>query len=136
MHANMRTIAVPSDPVARLWHSAQMLREHRGDGHIVALSSARFGGTEQCLTILRVKDQQREASSGEPALAGASTRVRLLARRWEAVPVAMVVPLKVRVDRRPCDPVGGPGSAHCVDGQAVRASSVPSAAVVLAANRP
>lgn len=46
MYAGMRTLAVPSDPVARLWHSATMLREHRADGHIAALVSARIGGTE------------------------------------------------------------------------------------------
>ncbi|MFI1510278.1 MarR family transcriptional regulator [Streptomyces sp. NPDC020597] len=46
MYAGMRTLAVPSDPVARLWHSATMLREHRGDGHIAALVGERVGGTE------------------------------------------------------------------------------------------
>ncbi|MEU3643650.1 MarR family transcriptional regulator [Lentzea sp. NPDC034063] len=46
MYAGMRTVPVPSDPVARLWHSATMLREHRGDGHIAALVGARIGGTE------------------------------------------------------------------------------------------
>jgi hypothetical protein len=46
MYAGMRTLPVPSDPVARLWHSATMLREHRGDGHIAALVGARIGGTE------------------------------------------------------------------------------------------
>ncbi|MFJ7150316.1 MarR family transcriptional regulator [Streptomyces sp. NPDC100445] len=46
MYAGMRTVAVPGDPVARLWHSATMLREHRGDGHVAALVGARIGGTE------------------------------------------------------------------------------------------
>ncbi|WP_327290411.1 SCO6745 family protein [Streptomyces sp. NBC_01198] len=46
MYAGMRTLEVPGDPVARLWHSATMLREHRGDGHIAALVSVRIGGTE------------------------------------------------------------------------------------------
>ena len=46
MYAGMRTLPVPSAPVARLWHSATMLREHRGDGHIAALVGARIGGTE------------------------------------------------------------------------------------------
>ncbi|GAA1030957.1 MULTISPECIES: SCO6745 family protein [Amycolatopsis] len=46
MYAGMRSLPVPSDPVARLWHSATMLREHRGDGHIAALVGARIGGTE------------------------------------------------------------------------------------------
>jgi hypothetical protein len=46
MYAGMRTLALPNDPVARLWHSATMLREHRGDGHVAALVTARIGGTE------------------------------------------------------------------------------------------
>ncbi|MET9364487.1 MarR family transcriptional regulator [Streptomyces sp. NPDC006632] len=46
MYAGMRTLAVPGDPVARLWHCATMLREHRGDGHVAALVGARIGGTE------------------------------------------------------------------------------------------
>ncbi len=46
MYAGMRTLAVPSEPVARLWHGATMLREHRGDGHVAALVGARVGGTE------------------------------------------------------------------------------------------
>ncbi|MDT4941493.1 MAG: hypothetical protein QOJ34_1582 [Pseudonocardiales bacterium] len=46
MYAGMRTVPVPSDPVTRLWHSATMLREHRGDGHVAVLVGARVGGTE------------------------------------------------------------------------------------------
>jgi hypothetical protein len=46
MYAGMRALPVPGDPVARLWHSATMLREHRGDGHVAALVGARIGGTE------------------------------------------------------------------------------------------
>ncbi|MCQ4209956.1 SCO6745 family protein [Streptomyces longispororuber] len=46
MYAGMRTLEIPGDPVARLWHSATMLREHRGDGHIAALLGAGIGGTE------------------------------------------------------------------------------------------
>jgi hypothetical protein len=46
MYAGMRTLPVPSDPVARLWHSATVLREHRCDGHVAALVGARISGTE------------------------------------------------------------------------------------------
>lgn len=46
MYAGMRTLPIPSDPVDRLWHSATMLREHRGDGHVAALLGAQIGGTE------------------------------------------------------------------------------------------
>jgi hypothetical protein len=46
MYAALRSLAMPEEPVARLWHAANMLREHRGDGHVVALVSERIGGTE------------------------------------------------------------------------------------------
>jgi hypothetical protein len=46
MYAGIRTLPVPSGPVARLWRSATMLREHRGDGHVAALVGARIGGAE------------------------------------------------------------------------------------------
>ncbi len=46
MYAGLRTLPMPEEPVTRLWHAANMLREHRGDGHIAALVSERIGGTE------------------------------------------------------------------------------------------
>lgn len=39
-------LAVPSDPVAALWHATTLLREHRGDGHISVLAAARISGRE------------------------------------------------------------------------------------------
>ncbi|WP_435840928.1 helix-turn-helix domain-containing protein [Streptomyces flaveolus] len=47
VYAGMRTLPVPGAPVARLWHSVTMLREHRGDGHVAALVGARIGGTDE-----------------------------------------------------------------------------------------
>ncbi|MBM7790784.1 SCO6745 family protein [Tenggerimyces flavus] len=46
LYAALRTLPVPSEPVAKLWHAATLLREHRGDGHIAALVTAGIGGTE------------------------------------------------------------------------------------------
>lgn len=46
LYAAVRTLPVPTDPVARLWHGANLLREHRGDGHIAALLTVGIGGTE------------------------------------------------------------------------------------------
>jgi hypothetical protein len=37
MYAALRAIPVPNDVVARCFHAASLLREHRGDGHIAAL---------------------------------------------------------------------------------------------------
>ena len=46
MYAGLRALPMPEEPVTRLWYAANMLREHRGDGHIAALVSERIGGTE------------------------------------------------------------------------------------------
>jgi hypothetical protein len=46
MYAALRALPMPEEPVTRLWHAANMLREHRGDGHIAALVSEQIGGTE------------------------------------------------------------------------------------------
>jgi len=46
MYAALRSLPVPDEPVARLWHCANLVREHRGDGHIAALVSERIGGLE------------------------------------------------------------------------------------------
>jgi hypothetical protein len=39
-------LPVPDDPLARLWHAATVLREHRGDGHVAALAAADLDGAE------------------------------------------------------------------------------------------
>lgn len=39
-------LPVPDEPLARLWHGATVLREHRGDAHVAALVSADLDGTE------------------------------------------------------------------------------------------
>ena len=46
MYAALRTLPLPEEPVARLFHAASMLREHRGDGHIAALVTEDIGGLE------------------------------------------------------------------------------------------
>jgi hypothetical protein len=46
LYAALRTLPVPEQPLARLWHAGNLLREHRGDGHTVALVAHGIGGTE------------------------------------------------------------------------------------------
>jgi hypothetical protein len=46
LYAGLRSLPLPEEPVARLWHAANLLREHRGDGHTIALVSNDIGGTE------------------------------------------------------------------------------------------
>jgi transposase len=44
LYAGLRALAVPQEPVARLWHAATLLREHRGDGHNAVLVAHGVGG--------------------------------------------------------------------------------------------
>ena len=46
LYAGLRTVPVPAEPVARLYHAATLLREHRGDGHNAILVAEGIGGTE------------------------------------------------------------------------------------------
>ena len=46
MYAALRTLPIPEDVVARLFHAASLLREHRGDGHFAALVAADVDGCE------------------------------------------------------------------------------------------
>jgi catechol 2,3-dioxygenase-like lactoylglutathione lyase family enzyme len=46
MYAALRALPLPDEPVARLFHAASLLREHRGDGHIAALMAEGIGGLE------------------------------------------------------------------------------------------
>jgi catechol 2,3-dioxygenase-like lactoylglutathione lyase family enzyme len=46
MYAALRALPLPEEPVARLFHAAELLREHRGDGHIAALMAEGIGGLE------------------------------------------------------------------------------------------
>ena len=46
LYAAVRTLPVPTEPMARLWHGANLLREHRGDGHVAALLTLGIAGTE------------------------------------------------------------------------------------------
>ena len=46
LYAGLRALDGPTEPVAKLWHAATLLREHRGDGHNAALLAHGIGGTE------------------------------------------------------------------------------------------
>jgi hypothetical protein len=46
LFAANRALPWPDEPTAALWHAATLLREHRGDGHVAALTAAGIGGRE------------------------------------------------------------------------------------------
>jgi hypothetical protein len=60
MYAALRTIPVPDDVVARLFHAASLLREHRGDGHIAALMVEGVGGLEAHVLFALAMDMPAE----------------------------------------------------------------------------
>ncbi|MFF1694829.1 hypothetical protein ACFVXC_14520 [Streptomyces sp. NPDC058257] len=46
LYAANADLPVPEEPHLALWHAATLLREHRGDGHLVALTMAGLSGIE------------------------------------------------------------------------------------------
>ena len=44
LYAANRALPEPAEPLAKLWHAATLLREHRGDGHVAALLTAGISG--------------------------------------------------------------------------------------------
>ncbi|HTC80981.1 MAG TPA: hypothetical protein VK848_05570 [Acidimicrobiia bacterium] len=43
MFSGLRSLGWPADPVGQLWRACDLLREHRGDGHLAACISAGLG---------------------------------------------------------------------------------------------
>jgi hypothetical protein len=74
----------PDEPLARLWHAATLLREHRGDGHVAALVAAGVDGAEalvlRCGLDLRREDMQ--PARGWSDAQWADAQGRLEARGW------------------------------------------------------
>ena len=60
MYAALRALPVPDDVVTRLFHAASLLREHRGDGHIVALMAEGIGGLEAHVLLALAMDLPAE----------------------------------------------------------------------------
>ncbi|HEY9266214.1 MAG TPA: hypothetical protein VIQ11_16585, partial [Mycobacterium sp.] len=46
LFAANRALDWPQQPLARLWHAATLLREHRGDGHVAVLTAEGVSGRE------------------------------------------------------------------------------------------
>jgi hypothetical protein len=50
LYAANAELPVPERPHLALWHAATLLREHRGDGHLIALAGAGLDGLEALVT--------------------------------------------------------------------------------------
>ncbi|HYH47971.1 MAG TPA: hypothetical protein VEG38_00350 [Acidimicrobiia bacterium] len=51
LFAGLRSLPWPDEPHLVLWHACTMLREHRGDGHVAALTAAGLDGCEAHVTV-------------------------------------------------------------------------------------
>ena len=60
MYAALRTLPIPDEVVARCFHAASLLREHRGDGHIAALMVEGVGRLEAHVLLALDMDMPAE----------------------------------------------------------------------------
>jgi hypothetical protein len=67
--ASNSALPVPDEPLARLWHAATVLREHRGDGHIAAVVAAGLDGCESLALRAGVDRVKAARGNGQPGWA-------------------------------------------------------------------
>jgi len=74
----------PGEPHLVLWHAINVLREHRGDGHIAALQAAGLDPCEALVSFAAIGAAPQEvfASRGWTAAEWSAARDRLAAREW------------------------------------------------------
>ena len=74
----------PGEPHLVLWHAINVLREHRGDGHIAALQAAGLDPCEALVSFAAIGAAPEEvfASRGWSAAEWAAAQDRLTARGW------------------------------------------------------
>jgi helix-turn-helix protein len=58
LFSGLRELPVPADPNGRLWRAAELVREHRGDGHLAACVAAGLGDR-----VEQVIDRAQELSA-------------------------------------------------------------------------
>ena len=78
-------LAWPDDPRLALWQAATVLREHRGDGHIVALVAAGLDGRQALVTMAATGAVPREllqAARGWDDDAWDASAATLIERGW------------------------------------------------------
>jgi hypothetical protein len=79
LFAANRALELPDDPVGRLWQLCTSLREHRGDGHVAALTAAGLDGLDAHVLIAAEQgsspeDLQKSRGWTPPDWAGAVER--------------------------------------------------------------
>jgi len=75
----------PAEPHLVLWHAITMLREHRGDGHVAALTAAGLDGCESHLTLVGAGGLSRDVLQSNRGWTDddwGDAAARLRARGW------------------------------------------------------
>lgn len=60
LYAGLRALDLPEEPVAGLWHAANLLREYRGDSHNSILVAHGIGGTEAHVLFALARGERPE----------------------------------------------------------------------------
>lgn len=60
LYGALRSLDWPEESHLALWHAATLLREHRGDGHVAALTAAGLDGCEAHVTLVATGRVTRE----------------------------------------------------------------------------
>jgi hypothetical protein len=60
LYAGHASLPWPDEPHLRLWHALTLLREHRGDGHLMALQAAGYDGCEALVMHVAVGGVPRD----------------------------------------------------------------------------
>jgi len=81
----LRSRPWPDEPHLALWHACTLLREHRGDGHVAALTAAGLDGCEAHVTVAATGAVPRETLQSNRKWSDeewAAAEERLRARGW------------------------------------------------------
>jgi hypothetical protein len=115
-------VAVPEEPHLFLWQSLTTLREHRGDGHSVALAEREVDGITAHVLAAAAGRSDREwllRARGWDDAAWDDAVTRLVERRWlyegelTAEGLAMVAAIEADTDRLALGPWQALGDAGC-----------------------
>src|SRR5205085_11694587 len=85
LYGALRSLPWPDPPHLQLWHACTLLREHRGDGHVAALTAAGLDGVEAHVTIAAAGGIPRETLQANRKWSDddwAAAEARLRSRGW------------------------------------------------------
>ena len=85
LFAALRSLPWPDQPHLVLWHACTLLREHRGDGHVTALTAAGLDGCEAHVTLTATGSVPRDTLQSNRKWSNedwTAAEDRLRARGW------------------------------------------------------